>query len=203
MKKIILASASPRRKQLLEQIGLNFSCLPAEVDEDAIKALSPRDMVSKLAWQKAQAVAKRLKMGIVIAADTVVVLDDLVMGKPVNRADAEQKLALLSAREHQVMTGLCVFNCKDQSHASEVEITKVFFRPLSHQEINDYLDSAEWVDKAGGYGIQGLGALLIEKIEGCYFNVVGLPLNRLNQMLGKQGVYLLGGTTPDGLQSWD
>lgn len=101
------------------------------------------------------------------------------------------------------MTGLCVFNCKDQSHTTEVEITKVFFRPLTCREINAYLDSAEWVDKAGGYGIQGLGALLIEKIEGCYFNVVGLPLNRLNQMLGKQGVYLLGGTTPDGLQSWD
>lgn len=203
MHKIILASASPRRKQLLEQIGLNFSCLPAEVDEEALAALSPREMVSKLAWQKAQAVAQRLKQGIVIAADTVVVLDHLVMGKPVNREDAEQKLALLSAKEHRVMTGLCVFNCMDQSHAVEVEITKVFFRPLSHREINAYLDSAEWVDKAGGYGIQGLGALLIEKIEGCYFNVVGLPLNRLNQMLGKQGVYLLGGTTPDGLQSWD
>lgn len=203
MHEFILASASPRRKQLLEQIGLRFSCLPAEVDEEALGVLSARDMVSKLAWLKAWTVARQLKKGIVIAADTVVVVDDLVMGKPVNRKDAEQKLSLLSAREHQVMTGLCVFNCQDQKHAVEVEVTRVFFRNLSTCEINVYLDSGEWVDKAGAYGIQGLGALLIEKIEGCYFNVVGLPLNRLNQMLSKQGVYLLGGKTPDGLQSWD
>ena len=203
MHEIILASASPRRKQLLEQIGLKFRCIPAGIDEECLESLSPPAMVSKLACNKAQVVAQQLKQGIVIAADTVVVLDDFIMGKPVNREDAEQKLSLLSARAHQVMTGLCIFNCKDQSHLSEVEITKVFFRSLSHREINAYLDSAEWVDKAGGYGIQGLGALLIEKIEGCYFNVVGLPLNRLNQMLGKQGVYLLGRTTPYGLQSWD
>lgn len=203
MHDIILASASPRRKLLLEQIGVRFSCLPAEVDEESLEVLPAQDMVNKLAWMKAHSVAQQFKQGLVIAADTVVVLDDLIMGKPVDREDAEQKLSLLSAREHQVMTGLCVFNCEDQSYVSEVEVTSVYFRRLSHREINAYLDSAEWVDKAGGYGIQGLGALLIEKIVGCYFNVVGLPLNRLNQMLGKQGVHLLGGKAPDGLQSWD
>lgn len=193
MHEIILASASPRRKQLLEQVGLRFRCIPAEVDEERIFDLSPLDMVRELAWQKAQAVAAYHKRGIIIAADTIVLLDQLVMGKPLNRNDAEQKLSLLSAREHQVMTGLCVYNCENQSHATEVEITKVFFRRLSCHEIESYLDSAEWMDKAGGYGIQGLGALLIDKIEGCYYNVVGLPLNRLNQMLCRQGVYLLGG----------
>ena len=203
MHEFILASASPRRKQLLEQIGLSFRCLPAQVDEEAFAALPARQLVSKLACLKARATAQQLENGIVIAADTVVVLDDLIMGKPINRKDAEQKLALLSNREHQVMTGICVFNCQDQNHAVEVEVTKVFFRQLSCCEINAYLDSDEWVDKAGAYGIQSLGALLIDKIEGCYFNVVGLPLNRLNQMLCKQGVYLLGGKTPDGLQSWD
>lgn len=203
MHEIILASASPRRKLLLEQIGLNFRCLPAEVDEETLPALSPRETVSNLAWQKARAVAQHIDQGIVIAADTVVVLDDLIMGKPVNREDAKYKLSLLNAREHQVMTGLCVLNCQDQTRTTEVEVTKVFFRRLSHREIDAYLDSAEWVDKAGGYGIQGLGALLVERIEGCYFNVVGLPLSRLNQMLCKQGVDLLGRRTPDGLQSWD
>lgn len=203
MHEFILASASPRRKQLLEQIGLSFRCLPAQIDEEAFGALSARQLVSKLAYLKARATAQQLENGIVIAADTVVVLDNLIMGKPTNRKDAEQKLALLSDREHQVMTGICVFNCQDQNHAVEVEVTKVFFRQLSRCEINAYLDTDEWVDKAGAYGIQGRGALLIDKIEGCYFNVVGLPLNRLNQMLGKQGVYLLGGNTPDGLQSWD
>lgn len=190
---IILASASPRRKQLLEQIGLKFRCLPAEVDEKTIPGHPPWEMVCELASKKAQAVAHYFQKGIVIAADTIVVADDIIMGKPVNREDAGQKLTMLSGREHQVMTGLCVINCENNSCAAEVEITSVFFRPLSQTEINAYLESAEWVDKAGGYGIQGLGALLVEKIEGCYFNVVGLPLNRLNYMLSKQGVYLLGG----------
>lgn len=203
MHDIILASASPRRKQLLEQIGLKFRCLPAEVDEKAIPGQLPEELVSELASKKAQAVAHYYQKGIVIAADTIVVADDIIMGKPIDREDAGQKLTMLSGREHQVMTGLCVINCENGSCAAEVEVTSVFFRSLSQTEINAYLHSKEWEDKAGGYGIQGLGALLVERIEGCYFNVVGLPLNRLNQMLCKQGVYLLGGMTPDGLQSRD
>lgn len=203
MHDIILASASPRRKQLLEQIGIKFRCLPAEVDEKTSAGQSPRDIVCELASKKAQAAAHYCKTGFIIAADTIVVVDDIIMGKPVDREDAESKLTMLSGREHQVMTGLCVLNCENNSNAVEVEITSVFFRSLTQAEINAYLDSAEWVDKAGGYGIQGLGALLVKRIEGCYFNVVGLPLNRLNQMLCKQGVYILGGMTPDGLQSRD
>lgn len=203
MQEIILASASPRRKQLLEQVGLEFSCITADVDEKAFLNLEPRELVKQLAWHKAQAVARQTKQGIIIAADTVVVLDDLIMGKPLNREDARQKLTLLSGREHQVMTGICVINKHNDSHPTEVEVTKVTFRHLLDGEIRAYLDSDEWVDKAGGYGIQGLGALLIEKIDGCYFNVVGLPLGKLYRLLYHQGVYLLGGETPDGVPGWN
>ncbi|CFX80919.1 Maf-like protein [Syntrophomonas zehnderi OL-4] len=203
MQEIILASASPRRKQLLEQVGLEFSCMTADVDEEAFYNLHPGDLVKKLAWQKAQAVAGRTEQNIIIAADTVVVLDDVIMGKPLDREDARQKLTLLSGREHQVMTGICVVNQQNESHSTEFEVTKVWFRHLSNGEIQGYLDCGEWVDKAGGYGIQGLGALLIEKIDGCYFNVVGLPLSKLYQLLYKQGVYLLGGEAPNGVQGWN
>ncbi len=200
VQEIILASASPRRKQLMEQIGLAFSCLTADVDETGSENLSPEEMVSQLAWQKAQAVTGYRNNAIIIAADTVVVLDDLIMGKPANQEDARQKLALLSGKEHQVITGICIINQQEQSHAIEVEITRVFFRNLSDAEIQAYLDYGEWVDKAGGYGIQGLGALLVDRIEGCYYNVVGLPLTRLYHMLNKQGVNLLEEMTPDGVQ---
>lgn len=203
MQEIILASASPRRKQLLKQVGLEFSCITADVDEEAFCNLDPRDLVRELAWQKAQAVARRTEQSIIIAADTVVVLDDVIMGKPLDREDARQKLTLLSGREHQVMTGICVVNQQNESHSTEVEVTKVLFRHLSNDEIQAYLDCGEWVDKAGGYGIQGLGALLIEKIDGCYFNVVGLPLSKLYQLLYQQGVYLLGGEAPHGVQGWN
>ncbi len=203
MQEIILASASPRRKQLLEQIGLTFSCLPADVDEEGILTSSPRELVSQLAWDKARAVTEHCENAIIIAADTVVVLDEMIMGKPANREDAFQKLTLLSGREHQVLTGICVINQNNNSHATEVELTRVTFRYLSSNEIQAYLDHGEWVDKAGGYGIQGLGALLIDKIDGCYFNVVGLPLSKLYQLLYKQGVNLLRGKMPGGVQGWD
>lgn len=203
MQEIILASASPRRKQLLEQIGLKIRCIAADVNEEGFSNLAPQDLVRELAWHKAQAVARQTEQSIIIAADTVVVVDDVIMGKPTDREDARQKLSLLSGREHQVMTGICVINQQNESYTTAVEITRVFFRRLLNSEIQAYLDYGEWVDKAGGYGIQGLGALLIEKIDGCYFNVVGLPLSKLYQLLYKQGVHLLGGTTPDGVQGWN
>jgi len=203
LQEIILASASPRRQQLLEQIGVPFVVAAAEIDEESIENSSAPELVKQLARRKAEQVARDKQQAIIIAADTLVVLDEHIMGKPVNREDAFYKLSLLSGRHHQVMTGLCVLNSSRGICDTEVEITDVYFRTLSRQEINSYLDWGEWVDKAGGYGIQGKGALLIEKIAGCYFNVVGLPINRLYLMLGKQGVNLLGGRTPDGLPVWN
>ena len=193
MQEIILASSSPRRQQLLQQIGLQFITVPAEIDEGSIKYSSVPELVKQLARLKAEQVGRGKQQAIIIAADTLVVLNEFWMGKPVNRADAFNKLSLLSGRHHQVVTGLCVLDCARQNYETAVEVTDVFFRTLRPAEINGYLDYGEWVDKAGGYGIQGKGALLIEKIEGCYFNVVGLPLSRLYLMLGKQGVHLLGG----------
>jgi septum formation protein len=199
LQEIILASASPRRRHLLEQTGLSFMVAAAEVDERRIEDCSTPELVKKLARIKAEQVARRHRQALIIAADTLVVLDEHIMGKPVNREDAYNKLCLLSGRHHQVMTGLCILDSGRGACDTEVEITEVYFRCLRPEEINAYLDWQEWTDKAGGYGIQGKGALLIEKIDGCYFNVVGLPLNRLYIMLGKQGVNLLGGLTPDGL----
>jgi len=203
LQEIILASGSPRRRQLLEQIGLPFVVAAADIDEELMEECAAPELVKQLARRKAEQVARDKRRSIIIAADTMVVLDEHIMGKPVNREDAYNKLSLLSGRHHQVMTGLCVLDSGRGICDTEVEITEVYFRTLHPMEINAYLDWEEWVDKAGGYGIQGKGALLIEKIQGCYFNVVGLPINRLYIMLGKQGVHLLGGETPDGLPVWD
>lgn len=193
MKKIILASASPRRKQLLTQIGLNFVCSPANLIEDLSVELSPQELAENIAFLKALEVSKGLTEGIVIAADTVVVLGDKVIGKPANRDEAFQYLYSLSGQCHQVITGLCILDLENHEPAIGAEITKVFFRTISPSEINHYLDYNEWEDKAGAYAIQGYGALLVDHIEGCYYNVVGLPLNRLHMLLRNKGVDLLGG----------
>ncbi len=192
MKKIILASESPRRKQLLQQIGLDFLSSPANIQEDLSALATPQDLVQAIAFQKAQKVSESLDNGIVIAADTVVVIEGEVMGKPVNREEAFLMLSRLNGNCHQVITGLCVMDVQNNVPDLAVEITRVFFRPFSSEEIDNYLNSGEWTDKAGAYAIQGRGALLVDHIDGCYYNVMGLPLNRLNLMLKKQGVDLLG-----------
>lgn len=192
MRNIILASASPRRKLLLQQIGLDFISWPANIDENLSTLTSPPELVQAIAYQKAQEVSRQLDAGIVIAADTIVVWEGRIMGKPESRDEAFMMLSNLSGQRHQVITGLCVMDVQDKAPDNAVEITEVFFRNLSPEEINSYLDSGEWTDKAGAYGIQGLGSLLVARIEGCYFNVVGLPLNRLYMMLREQGVDLLG-----------
>jgi septum formation protein len=192
LKKIILASGSPRRKLLLEQIGLEFSTWPANIDEDLSTPVPPQELVQVIAYHKAQEVSRQLDGGIVVAADTIVVWQGTIMGKPDNRDEAFMMLSRLSGQSHQVITGICVINVQDNVSDLDVEITDVFFAHLSSEEINCYLECGEWVDKAGAYAIQGLGALLVTRIEGCYFNVVGLPLNRLKLMLRKHGVDLLG-----------
>ncbi len=191
MKKIILASESPRRQSLLQQMGLDFVVSPANITEDLSLSKSPEDLVRTIAWQKAQHVLQGLQDGIVIAADTVVSWEGKVMGKPADRNDAFAMLSRLSGQVHQVMTGLCVAEAGDTIPELAVECTDVFFRCLSNRDIDNYLNHGEWMDKAGSYAIQGWGALLVDRIEGCYFNVVGLPLNRLNLMLTRKGLDLL------------
>ncbi len=188
---IILASSSPRRRELLRQIGLTFSTDPADIDEGRLPGESPEESAVRIARDKARVTASRKAEGIVIGADTIVVLDDAVLGKPKDARDAERMLSMLSGRVHQVITGVAVIEAQSGRNAVRASITRVWFRKLSPQEIASYVAGGEPLDKAGAYGIQGKGALLVSKIEGCYSNVVGLPLALLAEMLTEFDVRLL------------
>ena len=192
---IILASGSPRRRQLLEQVGLRGLVVRAsDVDESVRPGLTPAEMVEELSARKAAAVVREApKDGLVLAADTVVALEGAVLGKPASPEEAARMLAALSGRTHQVYTGLTLAG--PGAVRTEHEVTAVTFRALSGAEIAAYVATGEPMDKAGAYGIQGLGALLVQRLEGDYFNVMGLPLCRLGRMLRAFGVELL---SPDG-----
>jgi septum formation protein len=187
-KAIILASNSPRRKELLLQIGLDFSVDPADVDERVLPGESPEGYAVRVALDKARVAAARAGTGIVIAADTIVVLDDEVLGKPADAGDAERMLMKLSGKAHFVITGLAVMDAATGNALTRSSITRVWFRSLASHEIISYVATGEPLDKAGAYGIQGRGALLVDKIDGCYFNVVGLPLSLLGELLHAFGV---------------
>jgi septum formation protein len=187
---IILASNSPRRRELLHQVGLSFIIDPTKVDEQIRPGESPESYVVRVALDKARAAASRAASGIIIAADTIVVLGDAILGKPADSRDAERMLTLLSGRVHDVISGLALINAAEEKTATGTSLTRVWFRDLSRNEIVSYIKSGEPLDKAGAYGIQGKGALLVKKIEGCYFNVVGLPLSLLGEMLRNFGISL-------------
>lgn len=192
MKNIILASGSPRRRELLENYGIRFSTISVDIDESLLPNESPHDAVRRLAQSKADAAIQKLNGDvIVIAADTIVVLDGQIMGKPLDESDACHKLSLLSGRWHYVTTAVCVTDGRDIFELED-ETTRVHFKELSEEEIRAYVASGEPADKAGAYGIQGRGGLLVDRIEGCYFNVVGLPMNRLYLILKKYGIDMLG-----------
>lgn len=177
MRPLILASQSPRRKILLKQIGLKFRVIPSHVSEVLSPNESPGDNAKRIAIDKASEVAARLKKGIVIGADTIVVLDHHVLGKPTSKDDAKRMLKLLSGREHSVYTGFALIDVESKKHVAGVEETKVRFRKLDEKEIGSYIDSGSPMDKAGSYGIQDdFGAVFVEKVNGCFYNVVGFPL---------------------------
>lgn len=188
---VILASGSPRRRELLETIGIkDFIVRPAKGEENAGEYRVPEDIVIALSRAKAQEVAALSEHDdIVIAADTIVWAGEKVLGKPKNAEDAEDMLRMLSGKTHEVYTGVTVI-CGDRMEC-EAECTEVCFRTLSEEEIRAYVEDGEPMDKAGAYGIQGKASLFVEKIIGDYFNVVGLPLCRLGQMLKAIGVQLL------------
>ena len=185
---IILASKSPRRRALLEQMGVtDFRVITPDIDEHMDRALPPAELVRLISEEKARAVAAQAGPdAVVIAADTVVALDGAVLGKPADEEDAFRMLSLLSGCRHQVYTGLTVL--RGEQCFSVWEETSVTFRPLSPEEIEAYIATGEPMDKAGAYGIQGYGALLVEGISGDYYNVMGLPVCRLGQILGRLGV---------------
>ena len=175
--KLILASASPRRRELLTQVGVSFVIEVSDVEEVLDDTLSLELQVQSLALQKAQAVAAQHKDGLVLGADTVVVDAGSLLGKPQNTEEAAEMLRSLSGKWHQVMTAVALVDANDTKHEwTSVEITNVKFRDLTEDDIAAYVATGESMDKAGAYGIQGYGALLVERIEGCYNNVVGLPL---------------------------
>jgi septum formation protein len=187
---IILASNSPRRRELLGQIGLAFTVAPADVDESICSGESPEGYAERLALKKSRSAASQVRTGIVIAADTIVVLDGSIFGKPADAEDARRMLTELSGREHEVITGLAVVDATSGRFSVRTSVTKVTFRTLSEREIDAYIATREPLDKAGAYGIQERGALLVERIEGCYSNVVGLPLSLLGEMLREFDIVL-------------
>lgn len=183
MRRLILASASPRRRELLAQAGFTFDVRPAHVNEDPRPAEEPIAYVVRLARDKAEAVYLELQdpEAVVLAADTTVTLDGHILAKPVDADDASRMLRMLSGRMHRVITGVAVRTARGTEVAAEV--TGVRFLALSEDEIAAYVRTGEPMDKAGGYGIQGLAAKWIPRVEGCYFNVVGLPLALVTAML--------------------
>lgn len=188
---IILASASPRRRELLTGIGLSFIVDPADVDETNETELDPVARALALASRKARRVSERRERGLVIGADTIVVIDGVILGKPSDAEEASAMLRRLSGRTHEVITAVAIVDAASGRMEAAHATTRVTFRPLSEGEIARYIATGEPFDKAGGYGIQGRGALLVERIEGCYPNVVGLPLVTLADLFTKFGVDLL------------
>lgn len=180
MKHLILASGSPRRRELLSLFGVPFSVHAADIDETMDPAKPPYDEVARVSSCKALAIPRQ-PGDVVIAADTIVVCGGKVLGKPHSRQEAADMLRLLSGREHQVMTGCTVL--RGEKHVTFTEVTTLHFRPLTEWEIRRYAESGEPLDKAGAYGIQGGGALFCTGMEGDYYNVVGLPLCHLGQVL--------------------
>jgi len=190
-KSIILASASPRRQQLLTQLGLKFTVEPSYLDETPDFTMDFGSLVAKIAFNKAMAVASKHKEGLVIGADTIVVLDDKILGKPGTYKEAEAMLSSLSGRWHRVFTGLSLVDVATMRYLNEFEESRVKFKVLSSEEIHNYIKTGEPMDKAGAYGIQGKGALFVEKIEGDYYNIVGLPLFKLSKMLKQFDITIL------------
>ncbi len=186
--KLILASASPRRAELLKQVGIPFKVMKPRVEETVTDIIAPEKVALDLAWRKVRDVAARVKEGHILAADTLVVFKSRVIGKPSGGQEALQILSNLSGREHDVYTGLVLFNAGNEEYREGVSRTRVWMKRLAEKQLKQYVATGETADKAGAYGIQGKGALLVERIEGCYYNVVGLPLGLFFDLLTQMGL---------------
>ncbi|WMW25024.1 Maf family nucleotide pyrophosphatase [Methanolobus sediminis] len=192
MKKVILASASPRRKELLSTlIGHDFEIIVSSYDEKAVEDLAPVDQVMHHSREKAIDVAGKVNEGIIISADTVVVCDGEILGKPGDDDNAKRILRKLSGKKIQAISGITVMDVTTGSEVTEYELTYIRMRKMSDAFIVEYINTGETEGKAGAFAIQGKGAILVERIEGDFFNVVGLPLYRLSQMLEKFGIDVL------------
>jgi septum formation protein len=193
----ILASASPRRREILAGLGLKFKVRPSAGSEPTCRnAESPLRYAMRAARLKALEVAGGLDGGVVIGADTVVVSRGRLLGKPVSRAEARSMLAALSGRWHDVITGICLVDCRRKRSVSSCAVSRVHFRRLSAGEVRWYLDAGEYADKAGAYAIQGLASLFIDRIEGCYFNIVGFPVFTFEKLCRRLKIRLIGKRPP-------
>lgn len=180
---LILASTSPRRKEFFEQAGLEFTVCSADIDETVMAGETPHQYVRRLAVEKAKAVGTKNQASWVVGADTVVVCDNIILGKPENEKHAEEMLLMLSDRGHQVLTSFCVVKMAGDIVVSRLVATDVFFDTISLETAKRYVATKEPLDKAGSYGIQGIGGLLVRRINGSYSNVVGLPMAELLGLL--------------------
>ena len=185
MENIILASSSPRRKEILEKYNLHPTIINSNIIEKSFSGEKPSQIAMSLSFQKSYNVSMLYQEQIVIGADTIVVYENEILGKPKDKDDAFRILKLLNGKYHSVITGISIVQYSTNIKVVDYEITKVKFRELSHNKLKDYINTNEPMDKAGAYGIQGYGALLVEKIDGCYLNVVGLPLVKLDFLLNK------------------
>lgn len=183
--KIILASGSPRRKEMLERFNLEPVIIKSNIDEKIFKDQEPIQIAMSLAFEKAYEVSNSFMDDLVIGADTIVVNDGLILGKPKDEEDAFNMLRSLSSKTHEVITGISLIDKSRDLKFVDYECTQVKFKYLSDRLIKTYLNTGEYKDKAGSYGIQGKGAVLVEKINGCYSNVVGLPLSKLDYLLSR------------------
>lgn len=190
-KKIILASSSPRRKELLSLTGLKFIVAAGDYEEEMTSSISPRALARRLSREKAETVSFRYSNALIIAADTFIVFRGQLLGKPHTCEEAARMLHALNGKVHSVITGFTILDTASAKKTSRSVETRVYFRRLTSSEILAYVRTKEPLDKAGGYAIQGLGSLLIRKIEGDYFNVIGLPLAALAEALRNFGVYVL------------
>jgi len=190
-RKIILASKSKQRKELLKIIGLDFKIEKSDYIEDMTEKIPAQKLVQKLALGKAQDIAKKYKNAIIIGADTFVILEKEFLGKPHTPQKAKEMLKKISGKKHQLITGIAIIDTKKNKTFTDCEITEVWFKKLSDKEIAKYIKTGEPLDKAGGYAIQKLGCLFIEKIKGNYTNAVGLPMNKVYEHLLKLDVDIL------------
>lgn len=192
---VILASTSPRRRELLATLHIPFEVVPSKADEAVPSEWAPEQVVLELALRKAKAVHAALdsesRNAVIIGSDTIVVLDGQVLGKPKNEGEAASMLRALQGRSHQVLTAVACIDAGTGRAEAEYRRTIVTMRPAAEEEIASYARTGEGLDKAGAYAIQGLGAIFVTGIEGCYFNVVGLPLSLLSEMLGRFGIPVL------------
>ena len=180
---IILASKSPRRREILENTKVRFSIEESQIDEVIKLNELPKETVMRLAYEKAHDVANRNRNSLVIGADTIVVINDTILGKPKDDIEAFSMLKLLSGKTHYVITGFALINLSLDKKIIDCQVSQVTFKELSEQCIKDYLQTKESLDKAGAYGIQGYGGLLVKNIQGDYFNIVGLPISKISDCL--------------------